>query len=300
MNEIVNKFLLVGDKFMLEMHLRQPRFTYFACGPFTKIKERIQKFKETGGSRYIYQNELDKACFQHGMAYGGFKYLTRRTASDKILRDLKFNIAKNPKYDEYQKVIASMVYKLFDKKTVDGAVKNEIIQNKELVEELHKAIVTNCLEKRKVNSSFIDNIWGADLADMQLLSKFNKEICILLCVIDIYSKYARVISLKDKKGIPIINAFQQILDELRRKPNKIWIDKGSYFYNGSMKSWLEKNDTETYSTYNDGKSVVSERFIRTLKSKIYKYMTPISKNMYINKLDDIVNKYNNTYYSTIK
>ena len=109
MNEIVNKFLLAGDKFMPKMHLRQPVFTCSACGPFTKTKERIQKFKETGDSRYIYQNELDKVCFQHDMAYGDFKDLTRRTDSDKILCDKAFNIANNPKYDGYQRDLASMV-----------------------------------------------------------------------------------------------------------------------------------------------------------------------------------------------
>ena len=116
MNAIANKLLLAEDKFMSEIHLRQPGFTYSACGPFTKNKERIRKFKEKEHSRYIYQNELDKACFQHDMAYGDFKDLTRRTASDKILRDKAFNIAKNPKYDGYQRGLASMVYKFFDKK----------------------------------------------------------------------------------------------------------------------------------------------------------------------------------------
>ena len=110
MNEIVNKFLLVGDKFMPEMNLKQLEFTYSACGPFRKNKERIQKFKEIGDTSYIYKNELDKACFQHDMAYGDFKDLKRRTASDKILRDKAFNIAKNPKYDGCQRVLASMVY----------------------------------------------------------------------------------------------------------------------------------------------------------------------------------------------
>ena len=91
-NKIVNKFLLVGDKFMPEMHLRQPGFTYSACGPFTKNKERIQKFKETGDTSYIYKNELDKACFQHDMAYGDFKDLTKRTIADKVLRDKAFKL----------------------------------------------------------------------------------------------------------------------------------------------------------------------------------------------------------------
>ena len=117
MNEIVTMFLLARDKFMPEMHLRQPAFTYSAFGPFTKNKERIQKFIETGNTSYVYKNELDKACFQHDMAYGDFKDLARRTASNKILRDKAFNIAKNPKYDGYQRGLASMVYKFFDKRS---------------------------------------------------------------------------------------------------------------------------------------------------------------------------------------
>ena len=98
----------------------------------------------------------------------------------------------------------------------------------------------------------------------------------------------------------ITNAFQKILDESNRKLNRIWVDKGSEFYNKTMKSWLEENDIEMHSTHNEGKSVVGERFIRILNNKIYKYMTSVSKNVYIDKLDDIVNKYNNTYHSTIK
>ena len=123
MNGRVNKFLLAEDKFMPEMHLGQPGFTYSACGPFTKNKERIQKFKEAGDSRYFYQNELDKAKF-------------------------------------------------FDKKNSGSGIKNEIISNKELAEELHKPIIRK-FNKRKVQLPFIDNIWGADLVDIQLISKFN-------------------------------------------------------------------------------------------------------------------------------
>ena len=99
-NEIINKFLLTGDKFMPDMLLRQPGFTYIACGPFTKNKQRIQKFMETGGTRYIYRNELGKACFQHDMVHGDFKDLKRRTQSDKVLKDKAFEIASNPKYDD--------------------------------------------------------------------------------------------------------------------------------------------------------------------------------------------------------
>ena len=172
------------------------------------------------------------------MAYGDFKDLTRRTASDKILHDKAFNIAKNPKYDGYQRGIASMVYKFSDNETSGGAIENEIISNKELAEELHKQIARK-FNKRKVRSPFIDNISGADLADMQLISKCNKGIC-FSCVIDILSKCAWVVPLKDKKGITIINTFQKNLEESNHKPNKIWVVKGSKFYNKSMKSWLEK------------------------------------------------------------
>ena len=129
---------------------------------------------------------------------------------------------------------------------------------------------------------------------MQLISKFNKGFRFLLCVIDIFSKYAWVVPFKNKKGVSIVDAFQKILDKSGRKPNKIWVDKGSKFYNNSFKKWLKDNDIEMYSKYNEGKSVVAGRFIRTLKRKIYKYMTWVSKNVYIDKLDNIVGEYNNT------
>ena len=119
MNEVVNKFLLAGDKCMPEMHLRQPGFTYSACGPFTKNKERIKKIKETGNLRYIYQNKLDKACFQHEMAYGDLSNL--------VLRDKAINIAKDPKYDGYQRGLVSMACNFFDKRTSGSAIKNENI-----------------------------------------------------------------------------------------------------------------------------------------------------------------------------
>ena len=151
-------------------------------GHLQKTK-KIQKLSKTGDSRYIYQNELDKACFQHDMAYGDFKDLTRKTASDVILLDQSFDIAKNPKYDRYQRGLGSMVYNFFDKKSTSlvdksapgSGVKNENMSNKELADELHKPILKK-FRKRKVYSSFIDNIWSTDLADMQLISKFNKGI----------------------------------------------------------------------------------------------------------------------------
>ena len=205
---------------MSEMHLKQPGFTYSACGPFTKNKERIQKFKETGDTNYIYKNEVDKACFQHDMAYGDFKDLAERTASDKVLKDKAFNIAKNPKYDGYQRGLASMVYKFFDKKSAGSGANMQANPNKQLAKELHKPIIKN-FKKGTVYSGFKDNILGADLADIQLISNFNKGFRFLLYVIDIFSKYAWVVFLKDKKGVTITNAFQKVLNKSGRKPNKI-------------------------------------------------------------------------------
>ena len=172
-----------------------------------------------------------------------------------------------------------MVYNFFDKKPIgSGATKPSSLervkklQNSSLIlaDKLHKPVIKK-FNKRKVYSQFKDNIWGVDLADMQSLSKKNKGIKYLLCAIDLFSKYAFVIPLKDKKGISIVNAFSKIIKQSNRraegtsaqyvKPNKIWVDQGSEFYNRAFKKWLSDNDIIMYSTFNEGKSVVAERFI---------------------------------------
>ena len=225
MNEIVNKFLLVGDKFMPEMHLKQPGFTYSACGPFTKNKERIEKFMQTGNTNFIYRNELDKACFQHDMAYGKSQNLAKRTQSEKFSRDKAFKIASDPKYDGYQRGLASVNYKSFDKKSDGGAVDTE--PNYQLASKLRKQIIKK-FKRRKVYSLFRDNIWGVELVDMQSLSKYNKEIKYLLCGTDLFSIYVWIVPLKDKKGSSIVNAFQTIISE-GKKASKIWVDQVSEF-----------------------------------------------------------------------
>ena len=138
------------------MLLKQPSFTYSACGPFTKIKERIEKFMQTGNTNFIYKNELDKACFQHDMAYGLTNNLVKRTQSDNILKDKAFKIAIDPNYDGYQRGLASMVYKFFDKKStslnksaslnkfskrIGVANKSANEPNYQLANELHKPII---------------------------------------------------------------------------------------------------------------------------------------------------------------
>ena len=224
------------------------------------------------------------------MFYGMFlidkiTYTYIKFYSDKVLRDKAYNIASNPEYDCYQRGIASMIYKFFDKKSMgSGMVKPSSLErmgsginrtkssslersSSILADKLHKPVIKKS-EKRKVYSQFKDNIWGVDLADMQSLSRKNKGIKYLLCAIDLFSKYAFVIPLKDKKGISIVNAFDKIIKQSNRKPNKIWVDQGGEFYNNVFKKWLSENDIIMYSTYNEGKSVVAERVIRTLKKKI--------------------------------
>ena len=195
-----------------------------------------------------------------------------------------------------------MVYEFFDKKSVGSGMAgpNVLARNSSiLVDERHKPIIRK-FNKRKVYLQFKDNIWGVYLADMQSLSRKNKGIKYLLCAIDLYSKYVFVIPLKDKKGISIVNAFNKTIKQSNRKPNKIWVDQGGEFYNNVFEKWLSDNDINMHSTYNEGQSVVAERFIRTLKNKLYKHMTATGKNVYYNALDDVVNKYNNTKHSTIK
>ena len=151
-----------------------------------------------------------------------------------------------------------MVYKFFDKKSVGSGINTIKSSSLILADELHKPIIKK-IKKRKVYSQFKDNIWGVDLADMQSLSRKNKGIKYLLCVIDLHSKYAFVIPLKDKKGISILNACDKIIKQYNRKPNEIWVDQGGEFYNNIFKKWLSDNDIIMYSTYNEGKSVVAER-----------------------------------------
>ena len=217
-----------------------------------------------------------------------------------------YNIASNPESDGYQRGLASMIYKFFDKKSMrSGIAKPSSLKRAAkdssliLADELHKPDIKK-FNKKKVYSQFRDNIWGVDLADTQSLSKKNKGIKYLLCAIDLFSKYAFVIPLKGKKGTSIVNAFNKIIKQSNRRPIKIWVDQGSEFYNRVFKKWLSDNDIIMYSTFNEGKSLAAERFIRTLKNKLYKHMTATGKNVYYDVLDNVVNEYNNTKHSTIK
>ena len=166
----------------------------------------------------------------------------------------------DPKVNGYQRGLASMIYKSFNERSKGSGIENKI-----LAEELHEPIIKN-FERRKVYSSFKDNIWLVDLADMTLISKFNKGIKYLLFVIDLFSRYSWVVPLKNKKGESIVEGFQSILKKSKRKPNKKWLDHGSEFCNNKFKSFLKNNNIKMYSTHNEGKSGVAERFIKSINT----------------------------------
>ena len=196
-----------------------------------------------------------------------------------------------------------MVFKFFDKKSKGSGIISSLANksanepNSQQANKLHKPIIRK-FKKRRVYSSFRYNIWGYDLADMQSLSTYNKGMKYLLCAIDLLRKYAWVVPIKDKTRISIVNASKKIISN-RKKPNKIWVDQASELYYNTFKDFLKINNIEIYSTYNEGKSVVAERFIKTLKNNIFKHIAAISKNVYFDVLDDITDKYNDTVHKSI-
>ena len=171
--------------------------------------------------------------------------------------------------------------------------------SKQLADELHKPIKRK-FEKRRVLSHGVDEIWSADLVFMEKLSKWNKGYKYILTVIDVFSKFAWVLPLKDKKSISITNAFKSIVKNSNRKPQFLWVDKGSEFYNKTFKEWLKNNNIEMYSTFNEGKAVVIERFNRTFKANMYKQFTIQNNTIWYNILNELVKKYNSTKHNSIK
>ena len=189
---IINRFLLIGDKYMPEMHLWDPKVKkYSACGPFTRHQKRIDMFMKDGRLSHILKNRLDAACFQHDSSYAKYKDRANRRQPDIVLKNKALKIATNPRVNGYQRGLASMVYKFFNERAKGSGINNKgnLLVNSQLAEDLHKPIIKN-FKRRKVYSSFKDNIWGVDLANMQLISKCNKGIRYILCVIDLFSRYS--------------------------------------------------------------------------------------------------------------
>ena len=231
MNTIINKFLLAGDKFMPEMHLRRPQFVYSACGPFSRDKERIKESKCAGDMRYIYRNEFDKACFQHDSVYADHKDLINRAKSDKVLRDKAYDIPSNPEYDGYQRGLASMVYKFFDKKSMGSGIANSSI----LADELHKPVIKK-FNKRKIHSQFKDNIRGVDVTTIKNDYVTNASLTSQLN--DLKSQHIATevtgIDNKTKKNASDILALENKLtqkgDTINENKTELSIFKGFFFY----------------------------------------------------------------------
>ena len=264
-----------------EMHLPGHNFT----GHGTKLKKRLNPdLTPKKWSKPV--NRVDKAAYHHDVCYlKNDDTATRNAVCDKnMLKELEgiYNPTQRERLDK------SIVSKLIGTKVKFGMG----VKKKDLAEELHKPIRRK-FKKRRVLVGGIDRIWAADLVDMQAFSKFNRGVKYLLAVIDVFSKYGWLIPLKDKTGKSVASALKTIFEE--RKPEKMWVDKGKEFYNKDVKDLVE-----LYSTENEEKSNVVERWIRTMKEKMWKYFSAKSTNVYMNVLSDLVKEYNNTRHSSIK
>jgi hypothetical protein len=204
------------------------------------------------------------------------------------------HIANDENIDGYQRALAAMVYKFFEKKIQMGQGAME-----ELAEELHKP-VRRTFPRRKVVVCSIDDVWGADLVDMREWKNDNKGYTFLLTIIDVLSKYAWAIPLKDKKGETVKEALADVIEDSERKPDHLWVDEGAEFYNKIMKSYLNKNNINMYSTYSENKSAVVERFNRTLKTNMWKKFTANNTRKWIDMLPELIKKYNSSVHSSIK
>ena len=285
---ILNKMI---NNLPVEMHLLGHNFT----GPGTKLNKRLNAdLTPKEWSKPI--NRIDKAAYHHDICYlKNNDTATRNAVCDKnMLQEMKD--IYNPTLRE--RMERGLVSTLIGTKkrfgwgvtTGTGYIKKKKFST--LAEELHKPIKRK-FTKRRVFVNGIDKIWAADLADMTALSEYNEGYRFLLLVIDIFSKYGWIIPLKNKQGITTANALETIFEE--RRPGKLWVDKGKEFYNNNVKGLVE-----IYSTENEEKSSIVERWIRTMKEKIWKHFTDNNTYTYINVLPDLVEDYNNTVHSSIK
>ena len=267
----------------------QQKYSY--CGPGTKYEQRTKE-----GYKGI--NELDSMCKLHDKFYNENSDTKVRNISDIALAYRSDEIAKNHMYDDVQRKDANFISGIMKTKAKFGlGVKKE--WNEELADELH-APVKRKFKRRRVISYDVDDIWSCDLVEMQEWSKQNKGYRYMLNVIDVHSKYAWSIPLKDKTGKTVLDAFKQIVHSSGRTPDHIWVDEGKEFYNKLMDEWIKENDIIRYSTHGEHKSAVVERFNRTLKTIMWKRFTAENTRNWINMLDKLLLQYNNKKHSTIK
>ena len=263
------------------------------CGPYNPLDSQLEYNNEGRITKYkqFPTGKIDRICSQHDVDYTLAKNL-----KDKHIADQKMiNAIKKLPYSERQWGTFLVKNIILGKKKLGLGVENS---NKILSEELHKPKRKN-FPRRKIIVNHIDEIFAADLVEMQKFAKLNKGYRYLLTCIDIFSKYSWVIPLKDKKGINVKNVLQKIFKE--RSPKFLWTDKGTEFYNKQVQDLLNENNIKLYSTNNSEiKSSVIERFNRTFKNMMYKKFTENNNTIFYNIIDDLVNEYNNKYHSTIK
>ena len=268
-----------------------PNMNY--CGAYNPLDKQLIYDKNGNILRYIQKptGETDRICSQHDVDYTLAKNLKDKHIADekmiKAINDLPYN------QQQYGTFLVKNIIR--SKRKLGLGVENH---NKILSEELHKPKRKN-YTRRKIIVNHIDEIFAADLVEMQKFAKLNKGYRYLITCIDIFSKYSWVIPLKDKKGITIKNALEKIFNE--RKPKFLWTDRGTEFYNKQVQDLLNENNIKLYSTNNSEiKSAVVERFNRTFKNMMYKKFTENNNTIFYNILDELVNNYNNKYHSTIK
>ena len=282
-------------------------------GPGNPLDKQLKYDSNTGKILEIYDKptgKTDAISMQHDVDYAvcSNKHYSnthdivgcKNKADRKMAKELKSTPWNERQWGHAitEKIIAAKAkLGLGVKKLITALSENDWAQ--QLAEELHKPIRRK-FKTRKVIVNHIDEIWSADLVFMDKLSKWNKGFKYLLTVIDVFSKFAWVVPLKDKKGSSITTAFADIIKTYKRKPEYLWVDKGSEFYNKTFKEWLLQNDIELYSTFNEGKAVIIERFNRTLKSRMYKQFTIQNNTIWYNIIDKLVDEYNKTKHGSIK
>lgn len=265
----------------------QQKYSY--CGPGTKYEQRVRE-----GYQGI--NELDKMCRLHDKFYDENTDTKTRNISDSALAHRADEIARNSAYDNVQRKDANFIAGIMKTKAKLGL---GLAWNEELANELH-APVKRKFQRRRVISYGIDDVWSCDLVEMQEWKKQNKGYRYILNVVDVFSKYAWSVKLLDKKGSTVLEAFKNIVKSSGRKPGHLWVDQGREFYNKDMDEWIKENDIVRYSTYGEHKSAVVERFNRTLKNMMWRRFTAENTRNWIDMLDKLLLRYNNSVHSTIR
>jgi transposase InsO family protein len=289
-DSIINKFV---NNLPFELHLYDPVVgKYSACGPGTKHKDRIENYIKTGDTSHIFKNDLDKFCFYHDSSYDKYKDVPNRQIADKKLMDGAYEIVSDQSRNGYERMLASMIYKFFEKKIQLG----QGIQDDILVEELHKPIRHN-FQRRKVVAHKAHQIWACDLVDMTSVYT-DSGYRYILNVVDCFSKYAWSIPLKSKKTEELIEAFKRLFKS--QKPEKLWWDEESGVYSEKFQLFLMKENVSLYSTGSELGVTIVERFNRTLKQWMWKEFTRNGNKKWVNLLPALIDSYNNKVHSTIK